>query len=495
MRTTKLALLTSLAIYLFAGSVIWAQGHGPDTPKLKIHPGDPELEVGDTLQFQVTYTDTGGVESDTTAAWSITPDSLGTIDTTGLFVALLPGECLIEATLDTLSDYVIVTIEMAEAEDPNEYEYRYLVIQPRDTVVVVGSQVQFTAYYPCESEEPCSPVDTTLTWTLEGMPIGEVNDSTGLLTTTGLGYGVVHAQLDEWEGSSFVVVIDPAADTTGLDTVIITRDSPNPRGYSIMDTIIEGEVWTLGGLPHPLNVLNGGKVYFPVGSLTENIRIHIDLPGFTRVFSDSVGYTHEGIIGGIDFNVLVDSVHVEPYEFGTPLIVGLVYKRGLLRNMGIDPATLGLYYATVEGDTVVFDTTDIGNTTVDLALNRIFSSVAHFSSLAVAGEVGSAEPLETYPTRALTPAGYALYGNFPNPFNPVTSIQYTLPRLVDISLVVYDLLGHEVIRLVEGYQPAGTRRVVWNGRDAAGREVPSGIYIARLVTREYTSSIKMLLLK
>lgn len=93
------------------------------------------------------------------------------------------------------------------------------------------------------------------------------------------------------------------------------------------------------------------------------------------------------------------------------------------------------------------------------------------------------------------PAAFALHPNYPNPFNPVSTIRYELPLGSDVSLVIYDILGREVARLVQGEQAAGYHQVVWDGRAATGREVPSGIYIARLVTGEYSKAIKMVLLK
>ena len=70
-----------------------------------------------------------------------------------------------------------------------------------------------------------------------------------------------------------------------------------------------------------------------------------------------------------------------------------------------------------------------------------------------------------------------------------------MPQASDVSLVVYNILGREVMRLVDGYIEPGYHQILWNGRNLAGREVPSGIYIARLVTPEYGKSIKMVLLK
>ncbi|UCD38524.1 MAG: caspase family protein, partial [Fidelibacterota bacterium] len=71
---------------------------------------------------------------------------------------------------------------------------------------------------------------------------------------------------------------------------------------------------------------------------------------------------------------------------------------------------------------------------------------------------------------------------YPNPFNPTATVRFGLPEAGNVTLIVYDLLGHEVLRLVEGYRDAGWQTVIWDGRDAAGREAPTGLYLARLVT-------------
>ncbi len=93
------------------------------------------------------------------------------------------------------------------------------------------------------------------------------------------------------------------------------------------------------------------------------------------------------------------------------------------------------------------------------------------------------------------PLAYALNQNYPNPFNPQTTIQFALPSAAKIRIVVYDLSGREVVQLVDQHLEPGYHQLVWNGRDAWGRVVPTGIYVTRLITSEYTKSIKMLLLK
>ncbi len=93
------------------------------------------------------------------------------------------------------------------------------------------------------------------------------------------------------------------------------------------------------------------------------------------------------------------------------------------------------------------------------------------------------------------PQSFALHQNYPNPFNPIATIRYDLPEASQVKLIVYDILGREVVRLVDGYLEPGYHSITWHAKDKAGRESPSGLYIARMVTPEYSKSIKMLLLK
>ncbi|MCH8024027.1 MAG: T9SS type A sorting domain-containing protein, partial [Candidatus Marinimicrobia bacterium] len=95
----------------------------------------------------------------------------------------------------------------------------------------------------------------------------------------------------------------------------------------------------------------------------------------------------------------------------------------------------------------------------------------------------------------LLPGEFALRQNYPNPFNPSTTVRFDLPLATSVHLAVYDLLGREVLRLVDGHLEAGYHQRVWNGRDRDGREVPTGIYFVRLVSGEFSAVRKMILMK
>jgi uncharacterized protein (TIGR02145 family) len=93
------------------------------------------------------------------------------------------------------------------------------------------------------------------------------------------------------------------------------------------------------------------------------------------------------------------------------------------------------------------------------------------------------------------PIVFALHQNFPNPFNPTTTVRYDLPEDSRVRLTVYDIQGREVTIISNDIQPAGFRSIIWNGRDSHGRSVAAGMYFLRLDTPSYHDTRKMILLK
>lgn len=85
--------------------------------------------------------------------------------------------------------------------------------------------------------------------------------------------------------------------------------------------------------------------------------------------------------------------------------------------------------------------------------------------------------------------------NFPNPFNPETMIQYTVPEVSDVRLVIYSSLGQQVRELVNASQSAGQYSVRWDGKDALGRSVSSGVYFYHLIAGSNSAINKMVLMK
>jgi len=92
------------------------------------------------------------------------------------------------------------------------------------------------------------------------------------------------------------------------------------------------------------------------------------------------------------------------------------------------------------------------------------------------------------------PKEFALHQNFPNPFNPITTIAFDLPEETEVTISIYDLTGREVATLVRGRQPAGYFETNWYGRDKMGRPVPSGVYLYSIRTSARYSAVKKMVL-
>ncbi len=95
----------------------------------------------------------------------------------------------------------------------------------------------------------------------------------------------------------------------------------------------------------------------------------------------------------------------------------------------------------------------------------------------------------------LLPNQFQLYSNYPNPFNPTTTISFDLPKAAQVKLEIINILGQCVNTLIDETQSAGHFDVVWNGKSENGSAVASGIYFYRLTAGDFVESRKMTLLK
>jgi len=88
-----------------------------------------------------------------------------------------------------------------------------------------------------------------------------------------------------------------------------------------------------------------------------------------------------------------------------------------------------------------------------------------------------------------------LVGARPNPFNPQTVLEYSVPQAMNVELRIYDVRGQLVRDLVSGFQEAGSHTVSWQGKDDSGRQMSSGVYLARFVAGNVAQSQRLLLVK
>ncbi|HEV8538173.1 MAG TPA: FlgD immunoglobulin-like domain containing protein [Bacteroidota bacterium] len=93
------------------------------------------------------------------------------------------------------------------------------------------------------------------------------------------------------------------------------------------------------------------------------------------------------------------------------------------------------------------------------------------------------------------PTRWALGQNYPNPFNPTTRFAVDVPKTAEVSVAIYDILGRKINTLMSGQQAAGSYGIEWDGRDARGMSVPTGIYFVRMTASDFNATQKIMLMK
>ncbi len=169
----------------------------------------------------------------------------------------------------------------------------------------------------------------------------------------------------------------------------------------------------------------------------------------------------------------------------------------------------GEFIALVETDGVsVIDSISFGPQQTDMSFGRYGDG--NDSWVFMSPTPGTTNNIVSVNDDEIIPSEFSLTA-YPNPFNPATTILYVIPNEVRnlkdfssqgprndntmVSLKVYDILGNELITLVDQEKPAGSYEVIWDGENAFGNKVSSGIYFARLSVNQKFKNIKLMLLK
>ena len=211
----------------------------------------------------------------------------------------------------------------------------------------------------------------------------------------------------------------------------------------------------------------------------------IELESFSFVIGDSIFSPGETLL--LRPSIINSGLHATAFDITAELATGdsciadIFNRTNTLSEIAVGDTLeiSGLIVVTINENCAV-DT--------DIPLNISFLSngvplwenefIMHISPVAVEDELKS------------LPNEYFLSQNYPNPFNPVTTLSYSLPVSGEVRLIVYNLGGEEVIRLVDDFQQAGEYNSVWNASN-----VSSGIYFYRLQAGKFTETKKMVLLK
>ena len=211
--------------------------------------------------------------------------------------------------------------------------------------------------------------------------------------------------------------------------------------------------------------------------------------GNKLIFSNSKGYIATLLIGGSAVNKDPLSYTLPPVPpsgaFDVRFAGDLIYSENggdiLIRN---DHYPLTIYY---EGASVIEEKAEwkLVNT----------ESGQEFSMWEEAIVIHSSVSELLLKKRTVSPNDFIFHQNVPNPFNPVTTLYYELPKNLFVTIIVYNILGKQIKVLVDDHYAAGSRSVLWDATDSTGRPVSAGVYLYQINVGDFVQTRKMVLLK
>jgi hypothetical protein len=242
--------------------------------------------------------------------------------------------------------------------------------------------------------------------------------------------------------------------------------------------------------PHSSLTMSPGEYHFRDFLAKSDTKIYFEGPTTIHVLhglsGDNSSYFGPANGSTVSASEVVIYVQGTDGESSYPQSVNLNPKSVVFANLYAPNGTMLIdKQAKVTGAFLAHDLVIASNVRVTLA--SAFADVGRSSP--------TAKPVAQEPENGDVPTTYVLSQNYPNPFNPSTQIRYGLPEASHVTLTIYNMIGQEVVRLVDDVQAEGYHVVRWNGTNDFGNTVSTGMYIFRLTAEGFVQTKKMMLLK
>ena len=404
-------------------------------------------------------------------------------------------------------------------DDPatrEEYCYRIVLLDDEGNELVTSSE-------QCVNTDDVSGViyvDNMQGWNMVGLPVyledtNYLNIYPNAQSGTLYSFSGIYQSEDYLEpGRGYLLRFDMSDVTifSGLEINEITI--PVEEGWNIFsglstalapeylysfDIIGSGTIYGLDGIYYSPESIDPGRGYWIRANETGEITlISGGVMAKQRVFTNHLeGSNTLDISDGEHTTTLYFGKDVPEEELMSyslpPIFEGLVFDARFTGDMK---------YAHESGEIEVVNTAEALTLSYEILIeageqmNWVLSSESADYIIEGTGEitVPSAERF-VLNRKPVIPIDFALHQNFPNPFNPITTLRYDLPSDALVTLSIYDMLGRKVTQLVNTAQEAGFRLVQWNATDSMGKPVSAGVYLYQIQAGEFVETKKMVLLK
>ena len=262
--------------------------------------------------------------------------------------------------------------------------------------------------------------------------------------------------------SSDTLTINPKPDWYGNASIIVIAYD----GYSRDSTTFNVTVTSVNDLPIAFEWVSStlDTIYISQSNLNENYTLEWE-PSKDPIDGDSINYLLYSKIGAYPAEEIYDT---------TSTSISISYQEildGVFEDSPVNAATVRFNVKASDG----IDSVDISGDNRLIYVNRYDNYLSTES--------------EKIPTE------FALHENYPNPFNPTTTLRFDLPEISDVRLTIFNMLGQKVKTYNMESTPAGYHALKWNATNDYGKPVSAGIYLYQIQAGEYISTKKMVLLK
>lgn len=359
--------------------------------------------------------------------------------------------------------------------------YYWVAAVKGDLPVALSTSTSGTAaakvaeFVPAKTKEAAVVSASYAVMSSSGSLISVVSNSNRATATS-----VAQAAVGDYDGSGAV----------GLDDVLLTLEvmGDTEEFDAVFDFDSDGKV----GLDDILNVLGNlgttvGKVEIAPKMGDASIEVNNSSEG--DVVDLSINLENAGTIKGYGFVVTYNAVD---YEF-VDAIRGAVLSEGYFLTNDSKPGRLVVANVSTEGvEDGTGHATNLRFQWISEEISPI--TIANISTMNDENKIFDAES-KVIESPVAIPKEFALKHNYPNPFNPTTTIKVELPKTSDVRMEIYNVLGQKVKTLVNKTMKAGYHKVVWDGRNDYGTRVSSGMYIYIIKAGDFIAKHKMVLLK
>jgi len=282
------------------------------------------------------------------------------------------------------------------------------------------------------------------------------------------------------------------SDLLSVVDFILEETTPSDDQFRNCDINMDDEI-NISDVVMMVDIMFGGTAA-RIADYDPSVMAYVDLIGDISDGKLWLNVDYDQMMRGVQFELTYDPNLIAVHSPQLTMIQDNIMMTSSEKKDGI----ISILIANLSGGGINKDGDELLYFPIEFLGNKVEVANIKLDNIGIADAKGDLAPTVARGASAdfkILPGKYALHQNFPNPFNPVTEIQFDLPEDSRVELAIYNLMGQKINTLISGDMTPGFHTFKWNGKDYSGQAVSSGMYFYSLSSKGFKSTRKMLLLK